>query len=339
MADIRICRDDDIAAVMVYINQHWRKDHVLATNRQLMDWQYKAARGAYNFILAHEGDDLLAILGFIPVDRYDPALHDRAAIWLALWKLRGDVKVAGLGLRMLRFLQRNSGAATIAVNGINSTHPPMYQALGYRTGVLRHYYLVNPNSPRSLIVNPDPELALPFPRSGHATMQELDQQALQRLQWQLGEQNKTPAYFEQRYMRHPFYRYQVHLFSHGNLKALVATRVARSGDAAALRIVDFLGDLAVIAQLGSCLAALMQQAHAEYADFLNSGIPPGLLEQAGFVELDIDGPIIVPNRFEPLELKNHRVLFAVKTTETSEPLIFRADGDQDRPNMLQDEHD
>jgi hypothetical protein len=339
MVEIRICREEDIGRVMAFINQHWRKDHVLAKSRVLMDWQYKAKDGSYNFVIAHDGDDLLAILGFTPVDRYDPALRDRAIIWLALWKLRGDVKIAGLGLRMLRFLERSSGAKTVAVNGINSSHPPMYQALGYRTGVLRHFYLVNPEIPGNLMVRPVTALALPTPQFGHAKMQNMDQSALLDLQWPRGEQSKSPAYFENRYLRHPFYHYQVHLMSVGTQRALLATRVARHGNSAALRIVDFLGDLPVLAETGPCLSALMQDANAEYTDFLNSGIPSSLLGQAGFAELDFDGPVIVPNRFEPLERKNHRIFFAIKTSDKTEPLIFRADGDQDRPNLLQIEND
>jgi hypothetical protein len=339
MADIRICRDDDIAAVMTFIDQHWRKHHVLATSRKLMDWQYRQAGGHYNFVLALEGDDLLAILGFIPVDRYDRALQERAAVWLALWKLRGDVKVAGLGLRMLRFLDRTHGTKTIAVNGINAAHPPMYQALGYRTGILRHSYIFNPNFGSNALAILDPAGVVPAPRPGQAVMREMNLQSLQQLHLRTADQNKSPVYFAERYLRHPFYRYHVHLFSHGSLQALLATRVARHGNAAALRIVDFLGDVNVLAQIGGCLDDLMQLHGAEYVDFMNSGIPQGLLAQAGFAELDFDGPLIIPNRFEPLDRKNHRVFFAIKSGDISEPLIFRADGDQDRPNLLPDEHD
>ncbi len=339
MADIRICRDDDLEAVMAFIDQHWRKGHVLTTSRNLMDWQYRQAGDLYNFILAYEGDDLLAVLGFIPMDRYDAALQERAAVWLALWKLRSDVKVAGLGLRMLRFLERTYSTKTIAVNGINAAHPPMYQALGYRTGSLRHSYLFSPHIGTKLLAIVDPAIAVPLPQPGHAVMQEMDQQALQQLHCLDKYRTKSPAYFAARYLRHPFYRYQVHLISHGTLQALLATRVAHHGKAAALRIVDFMGDVNVIAQMGGCLANLMQQQDAEYVDFLNSGIPQGLLAQAGFAELDFDGPIIIPNRFEPFERKNHRVYFAIKNSDTSEPMIFRADGDQDRPNLLPDEND
>jgi hypothetical protein len=338
MADIRICRDDDIEVVMAFIDQHWRKGHVLATSRKLMDWQYKQPGGQYNFVLALEGDKLLAILGFIPVDRYDPALRYRAAVWLALWKLRSDVKVAGLGFRMLRFLENAHGTKTVAVNGINAAHPPMYHALGYRTGFLRHFYLFNPYIASIELAVVDPAIAVALPQAGDATMQEMSPQSLQQLNWPPENQNKSPVYFAERYLRHPFYRYQVLLFTHGSLQALLAMRVARNGNTAALRIVDFLGNVNVLAQIGGCLAELMQQQAAEYVDFLNSGIPLDLLAQAGFAELDIDGPIIIPNRFEPLDRKNHRVLFAIKTSDTSEPLIFRADGDQDRPNLLPDQH-
>jgi len=158
---------------------------------------------------------------------------------------------------------------------------------------------------------------------------------LQQLRWSAHDQGKSPAYFEQRYLKHPFYRYRVFLLEDGGCKALMATRTARRGTAAALRLIDFHGDTAVLAAAGSAFETLMQQEGVEHADFLNAGLPQGVLEAAGFACLDFDGPVTVPNRYEPLEIKNHRVHFAVKTEQATPVMIFRGDGDQDRPNLIQ----
>lgn len=81
---------------MMFIDAHWRRGHVLATSRPLMDWQYRAESDRYNFLLALQESDLLGVLGYIPTRRYDPALAENNVLWLTLWKIRDDCKIWAL---------------------------------------------------------------------------------------------------------------------------------------------------------------------------------------------------------------------------------------------------
>jgi hypothetical protein len=336
MPELRRCRAGEIQGVMAFIDEHWRKGHVLATSRALMDWQYRAEDGSYNFIVAMEGDKLLGVLGYIPEDHYDATLKGKGIAWLALWKLRDDVKVAGLGLSMLRHLEKLIGSAAVGVNGINATHPPMYKAMGYQTGHLHHHYVVNPDAPQTLMNSSAPQQVFPYPASGEADMHELDIAGLESMavQWPITN-HKSPASFSKRYLQHPFYRYHAYLLEHRSSRGLIVARVADHGQAAALRLVDFIGDVDVLAESGSSLHRLMQDLKVEYTDFLNAGLPPHVLEHAGFADLDFAGHVIVPNRFEPLERRNVKVLYAIKSASARDIKIFRGDGDQDRPNVLE----
>jgi hypothetical protein len=117
--------------------------------------------------------------------------------------------------------------------------------------------------------------------------------------------------------------------------ALIATRVAEHENARALRIVDFAGDPHALAHCGSALAALMIEERAEYADFWQTGFPEEALLSAGLAPVATDGPLIVPNYFEPFLAQNGKILCAIKAAPSAPLMIFRADGDQDRPNRLQ----
>ena len=37
-----VCRLDQIGELVDYIDQHWARNHVLVTSRELLDWQHKA---------------------------------------------------------------------------------------------------------------------------------------------------------------------------------------------------------------------------------------------------------------------------------------------------------
>jgi hypothetical protein len=266
--------------------------------------------------------------------RYDPALAGCNELWLALWKIRDDCKISGLGLRRLGALEHMEPSVATAANGINLAHPPMYRALGYRTFELVQHYAVNPLHPRRLVTH---EGTTPLPRlnAGLATGTELaEANILSAAFTPLAVPYKTLRYFLQRFLQHPFYRYRVFHLAHDSHHALIATRVAIHGADRALRIADFSGDTAVLAESGTQIGAILHDEDAEYVDFWEYGIPSAALLKAGFGVVDPGGKIIVPNYYEPFVATNSRILCAIKSRGSTSRPIFRADGDQDRPNSM-----
>lgn len=336
---IRRCTEADVDEVMRFIDDHWRKAHVLTQNRALFDWQHACGNGIYNFLLAwDEAGLLLGILGYIPASRYDPLIAAADdLVWLALWKTRPDAGRAGLGLALLRELGRLHPGAQLGVNGINVTHPPMYRSLGFQSDELRQYYLTNPDSSGDLIGNIDGQV-LPVPRPGIATFKELDAAALARLTLPAGGEPvaplKSPAYFIRRFLDHPFYAYRVlSVELEGETCAILATRVDQHGSSRALRIVDFWGDEQALAQCGTALREAMNAVGAQYTDFWQFGLSEQHLLAAGFAATMETGPA-VPTYFEPFVSTRARIFFAIKAGAGRTPRVFKADGDQDRPNRI-----
>jgi hypothetical protein len=337
MLEIRRCRTEEAAELMEFLGSHWQTGHVLSTSQALLDWQHLANDGHYNYLLAKSDEQIVGVLGYISSVRFDPHLHDRNVIWLALWKVRDDCKIAGLGLRLLGALARIEPHAALAVNGINAAHPPMYKALGFRAEELVQHFLVNPEKRQTLIEAP--ANWTPRPPSGAATtFTQVDADRLGSLAPQGFDDalpRKTPAYFRIRFLEHPFYRYRVFLLESKTAgQGLLALRVAEHEGRKALRIVDFAGDAQLLASCGVALADVMAQEEAEYADFWELGLPPGVLSSSGFDALDPTGLIVVPNYFEPYLPRNGRILCAFKNSTSCGFRVFRADGDQDRPNRL-----
>ena len=337
---IRRCAETDVDDVMRFIDDHWRKGHVLAQNRPLFDWQHRCDDGTYNFLLAwSENGILLGILGYIPTSRYDPSVAaEDDLVWLALWKTRPDVGRAGLGLALLRELSRLHPRGQLGVNGINLSHPPMYRSLGFQTEELRQYYLTDPDGMVGLIGLGNAGQSLPVPRPGAATFEELDAAALSVLDLPADGEDvaplKGPAYFIRRFLDHPFYDYRVSAIKlEGATRGILATRLDEYGQSRALRIVDFLGDERALGQCGSALHEAMKATGAQHADFWQFGLSVQPLLAAGFAPVGEAGPT-VPTYFEPFVPTRARIFFAIKIGAGRAPRVFKADGDQDRPNRI-----
>ena len=339
MIAIERCGEGDVEDLMQFIDTHWKRGHILGHNRALLNWQHKCEDGTYNFLLARRGGQLLGVLGYIPTTRYDAALGPEKLVWLALWKIRDDSGVAGLGLRMLHALYRLEPAAGYAVNGINFTHPPMYRSLGYMTGELEQYFLVNPRAERKLISGEAFDVTLPVPRPGSAVFLDMTAADLAAMpSVSFGEASvpaRSPRHFSERFLEHPFYFYRVLQISvDGRARALMAVRVCEHDGTKVVRIVDFAGDETVLAECGTAVDRLLEETGAEYADFWQFGLSPNYLKSAGFDVAGPQGPV-VPTYFEPFLSARGRIVFAIKSGQDANVRIFRADGDQDRPNLVE----
>lgn len=336
MIAIRHCRNQDITALMQFIDTHWKKDHVLATSQALMDWQHKADDG-YNYLLAWDHNILVGVLGYIPTRRYDNGgLTADNILWLALWKVRDDCKAPMSGLKLLKALETTEPNIGLAVSGINSAILPMYRALGYHVADMKQAYMINSDASQTLMQFPE-GYEPAQPKEGNATLVPMGASELTSLNLELcaAAPQKTPPHFIKRFIEHPFYDYQVFGIKHEDrIKAVIATRIASHGDSCALRIVDFCGDVNILATCGSAFSNLMYETSSQYIDFWQYGIAPELLAQAGFDVIESDGAVVCPNYFEPFLAKNERIVCAIKISTDTPIIVCRADGDQDRPNRL-----
>ena len=53
--NVHICIKSELKDLQQFINDHWKKNHILATSQKLMDWQhYNKENETYNFVLGHE---------------------------------------------------------------------------------------------------------------------------------------------------------------------------------------------------------------------------------------------------------------------------------------------
>lgn len=345
--EIRFCRADEVDRLMAFLRDHWSPNHVLAWHRPMLDFQHRdRVTGDYHFVIAcAPGEDsLLGVLGVLPHRLHDPALTARGQnmVWPALWKVRDDVRITGFGLRLLHFLARNEPHQGLGFIGIVPAHRPIYAGLGFSISELQQHYRLHPDlaAPKLVLL---PEKRPPDrPARGEATLEALDADTFWTAvgNWEpVADAGvfpvKSPRYLYNRFFNHPVYTYGMYMVRLGGRPAgLLVTRVVTQEGARAVRLLDFLGPAAVLGEMGTAIRTLIERHEAEYADFWSHGIAPEILARAGLVRLDPDGPIVVPNYFEPFERRNIPQLIACKLPEGVSLRVFRADGDKDRPGLL-----
>jgi len=341
---MKICRapSQDIPDIMKFLGIHWARSHILSSSRELMHWQHLCHEDeGCNYIVARENDELLGVLGYIPTSHYDPQLKDRDTLWLTTWLVKQDCKVPALGLSLHRYLSETIPHQGIGTVGNNAEVVPLYKALGHDCGELKQYFMLNDELAAFSLarVGIIPEALPPSSESTVDVAELCDPEELTRMIFHIGRRasalpTKSPGYFARRYLHHPFYTYRVFRLQQQsrNLGLIALRRVSHKG-ACALRLVDYWGDSAGLAASRSFLQDFLKNEKAEFIDVYNHGIRSGVFAAAGFHELQTEG-LIIPNYFEPFERKNVRIRYTFKTPQGQGYIFFKADGDQDRPNLI-----
>lgn len=346
---IRIAALSDSERIRQFIDRHWRKGHAFVQSPELFHWQHRdEEKGRINFLIAEDPNDqeILAILGFVPVAQFDPALGSQDDYWLAIWKVREDRPLPGLGMSLLYYLRGQFKPRSIASVGLSQMVIPIYKAMGYQVGQLNHHVFIHPSRRDFKILGGEavrsPCSVLPglnFEKITLENWKKLESQIQEVLSSETAAQapKKSLNYLVNRYLKHPGYCYELRLATEdGKPIGLMVTRLLEAQGSSVIRIVDLFSSVPDYRFLGPACERVLKESGAEYADFYSFGFPKATLEDQGLH--DVYGPtnLVVPNYFEPFERKNIKLDFAYKL-RLGEKLPFRfvkGDSDQDRPNQL-----
>lgn len=333
---VRSASSGDEAAIMDFIRQYWSETHILACNPELFRYEF-ACRDRLNFVIAlnRQSSLLEGVLGFI---KYTEDYID-SDVFTVMWKVKEKNGEPALGLKLLSYLKKNYEFNTISGVGASKDTLSLYEYLGYKTGRLRHFYMLNPSvDAYHVAVIKDRKVAPRAEGGRRRGVHKIENFEQLVLSFDFSKQSeyrpyKDKYYVEKRYFRHPLYSYDIWGVSTGSVTEaiVIARRVAANG-ALALRIVDFIGDEKCLQEYGSHLPDILANGRFEYADFYSYGIDQNLISSCGFVLKDDDDPNIIPNYFEPFVQSNVDIHFF--TSQFERFRIFKADGDQDRPSIF-----
>jgi GNAT superfamily N-acetyltransferase len=306
-----------LAELQAFVDEHWRRGHVLARDAELVRWQHRRRSDPDRLaVLAAEEDGrLVAMLGWIEFDAC-AGVERVPGGWMTNWLVVPEARGRKLGLALVeRALEAEY--ELVGALGANSATRHVLGGLGFaEVGMFRWVRVFDPDALRELVGGrelPAAEAPAEAPGRGGIVGACRDEDFVRR-----------------RYREHPRFRYEVV----GELAAYRIETVAASS-ARVMRIVDFLGDEA----LARRLAEAAEAAGVVFADFSCTSARYGApLEAAGFEREDRLGSAL-PGRFQPLDFSDRPIVSCFWGAPrlgvdfaAGDLYVTRADSDLDRPN-------
>lgn len=325
---LRRATEKDIPFIMAYIDAHWKKDHILAKDRVLFEWQYLTNSTVNMIIGVNEHNEIEGILGYIPYS------SDSGDYSLALWKANKDTGF--LGIKLLFYFMENLKGRCVFCNGINlNTTKAIYERMGFHIGRLVQWYRLDRRENYNVAKIADkniPEVA----QISDINLKRMDsfENFLASSSKKMFSKDflpyKSRSYIKHRYFDHVSYDYLVYNICDGNKQCdtAVVFRIQKYNNYNVLRLIDVLGDYAKLALLTPQIDMLLKKYDAEYVDLYEYGLADDVLRQAGWTKVG-DNDNIIPNYFSPYLLSN--IDIHICTTDKN-IVLFKGDGDQDRPN-------
>ena len=341
------CKSTNKNKVKKFISDNWKKNHILAENDILFDWQYINEDGNYNFVLAIEESEIIGLLGFIPPNKYSNQKNTSRDYWLALWTIKEGATYPGLGIGMISYLKSKCNIDNIYTVGLSNIAVQIYKSLKYNVSYLKHYVLINSQLKDAKIINLSSDLYIrnkSFIKSDCSFTEVYNNEILNDdiiNSNNLFKKNtyKDKDYLINKYIKHPFYKYRFFLIKLERLECIVVIRMVKALNSSALRIVECFGNCELVSKIGTEFDKILIKENHEYLDFVQRGVDEQIFQQSGFIDVEDQKGLIVPNYFEPFNPSNKKIYFAYKNFSglksiNFKPIIFKGDGDQDRPNQL-----
>ena len=310
---------DRLPELQAFVDEHWRRGHVLARDAELLRWQHRrrSEPDRLSVLVAEDDGRLVAMLGWI---EFDACVGDERVRggWMTNWLVVPEARGRGLGLALVeRALE-----AEYELVGALAANAATRHVLGGRgfaeAGMFRWVRVFDADALRELL--------------GGRELPKAEAPAEAREGTGFVGACRDGEFVRRRYREHPRFRYEV--LESGGLAAYRLETVAGSS-AQVMRIVDFLGGEALAARLAEAAAS----AGAVFADFSCTSVRFGApLEAAGF-EREDRLPAALPGRFQPLDFSDRPIVSCFWAAPRlavdfagGDLYVTRADSDLDRPN-------
>ena len=323
---IRFAEKKDISAIMKFIDEYWNKDHIMSRDRNLFEFQHKWG-DEISFVLSEKDDEITGVLGFIP---YSSKNRD---ITLAIWKTN-KTEDTMQGINILSFLREKGDVRTISAPGINSKTIPIYKFLGLETGKMKQWYRLR-NVPEYKIAKVTNSVIPAYSANTEVVIEEIkdfsDAESRFGIEDCLLRDHqpiKSKEYLRRRYFEHPSFIYFKYGVQVAEQKLFVVLRVQKYNESSLVRIIDCIGDHCLFKYFSYELDSLLEKYDCEYADCYETGVSDEIFEEGGW-RLVADSGNIMPDYFAPFEQKNIDIYYM---SEIEGAILFKGDGDMDRPN-------
>jgi GNAT acetyltransferase-like protein len=339
--DIRIaeCLEEDVPALMRFIDAHWRAGHVLSRDETLLRWQFdltrmtgRALQGPAVLLAWHRGE-VVGMLGLVGFDWNAEGISMTGA-WLSHWLVAPEKRSYGVAMRLL-VAARALDLEVLGSLGASDVTTKVLSTLGWELlpDVSRWIGVMDQRQAAALLKASDaavaPEEAARLCQRNRVADSMRVRSSAERVDvvrwtpecaapwdryWReqlartLVGTRRDAAYLRWRYAEHPRFRYELRLARRRvdeSVLGAVVFRVeqVRERPERVLRVVEFLASPEAEAPLAEAVAQAGREQGVAFADFYCSSPRAARgLEGLGFkLAMAQPGEPAFPCRLQPLE--------------------------------------
>lgn len=325
---IRFAGENDIQGIMEFIDRYWRKDHILGKNAAFFRYEH-LIDGEVTYVISENTEGKIdAILGYIP---YGKKNRD---VMTVMWKANHTGNPT-LGLDLFCFLQKNADVRIIASPGSGKKLRGLYAYLGYQFGKMTQWYRLCRKEEYQIVTISDRRIPQPIHQQySYKKYETWDSLTADFSFDKYYKTNPKPLkedwYFKKRYFDHPIYQYDIYglIDEKDEVNTLLVFRLTSIGEACVLRFIDCIGDFENLKNATELVDHLLAQYNAECIDCYETGVPDYCFSEAGWIKTE-ETENVIPNYFAPFIQENIDIHYFSTDPDV---VLFKGDGDQDRPN-------
>ncbi len=317
-----------------YINEHYKKGHILSKNKKLFDWMYFDNKSKkYNFLIAKTNNKIIATKGYQPLKLYDKKLDNE--LFMSMWSSSRPTA----GIRLFDKLLKKKFKFICGIG--SSDHSLRYQKYKkFSTGQLKHSYLLSNNISNYKIAKVLKRITKQKKKFYGKSYIKLDINNLKKQKlttlYNFQVPRKSSLYLINRYLNSKFYKYHAYgTLIKDKISNIIILRDCKFKNRIAVRIIDFIGSNYSFKYLDKLFKIILKRKKVEYIDLYSYGIPENEIKKCGFKVKNSKDKNIIPNHFEPFEQKNNKIIFGYLVDKLYKKKIrlFKGDSDMDRPNL------
>lgn len=314
-----------------FCEDNWGSKHPLIDDDGTFEYYYRDRNdGGLNFIISvdEESGDIQGVCGFI---RTSSGKNPDVFISYIVSKKGAPF---GTAMRLIEKIKEFTGCRSVNCNNIRKNTSAIYEFLGYTVADMNHWYMLNPEMTdfKLCSIKNRPVFEVCAYDVGFSEIFSFNEADFANiLNNQKHHPYKDAEYIKWRYFDYPWNRYRIFKIEYGSDTAVVIFRIFEFSGSKALSLVDFIGERNLIKCVGEVAKSVLTEMSAEFCSLYEHGIESHELTSAGFsLNKEADGNII-PLYLTPPLMKN--IEMTVFMSNPEDFYIFRADGDQDRPNI------
>ena len=305
----------EISHFQKFLKINWKKNHIYCKSKKILNWQHSFLKRRIDFFVIKKDTKIVSTLGIINQSRDKSYSEISLAIWISKFK-SGGAKL---------FLKLDSIFKFKLIKGttVNPNIIPLYKILGFNVQLFNQYYL-------SPFTQTKQRLSKNLIHSRKVNQDQLICEEISKISIT----SKNIKYIKWRFFNHPIYRY--YFISDNKKKLSLIFRIIKVNNIKIMRIVDFIGSFKNSNYFINSLNNFLLNNRIEHLEFFHYGIEDEFIKKSGMKKINTSNQAMVVFNEPYTGLNYGKFYCCYKSRKINYKVkIVRADGDFDRPSIVQ----